>query len=65
MALENLEPGLQKTFQFGIAGRRNEGGFERVIDGLVIGDFVIDVGLVEFGTLELRPLLQLYRGVPS
>ena len=53
VALENLQPRLQQALQLGIAGRRNEQGFERAVDRLVIGDLVVDVGLVERGALQL------------
>ena len=53
VALEDLQAGLQQALQFGIAGRRNEQGLERAVDRLVIGDLVVDIGLVERGALQL------------
>jgi hypothetical protein len=38
MALKDLQAGLQQTFQLGILGRRDQLGFQRRIDRLVIGD---------------------------
>ena len=63
VALEDLQPRLQQALQLGIAGRRNEQGFERAVDRLVIGDLVVDVGLVERGALQFRQLLELGGGV--
>src|SRR5450759_294342 len=53
VALEDLQAGLQQALELGIAGRRNEQALERAIDGLVIGDLVGDIGLVELRAFEL------------
>src|SRR5674476_1318649 len=53
MALENLQAGLQQALELGIARRRNQQGLERAVDGLVVGDLVGDIGLVESRAAEL------------
>src|SRR3981081_359419 len=63
MALENLQAGLQQALQFGIVRGRNKLGLERAIDGLVIGDFVGDIGLVEFRALQLAEFGELVGGI--
>ena len=40
VALEDLQPGLQQALQLGVVGGRNQQGFQRTIDRLVIGDLV-------------------------
>src|SRR5262249_49498826 len=47
VALEDLQSGRQQVLELGIAGRRDERALERAVHGLVVGDLVLDVGLVE------------------
>src|SRR6185312_17334111 len=56
MALENLQAGFQQALQLGVLCRRDQRGLQRLVDLLVIGDLVIDISLVEGGTLELFKL---------
>src|SRR5689334_9372800 len=56
VTLENLQAGLEQGLEFGIARGRDELRLKRVVDGLVIGDFVRDVGFVESGAFELGKL---------
>lgn len=53
VAPENLEAGREQSLQFGIRSVRNEDRLECVIDLLVIGDFVVGVGPVELGAVQL------------
>src|SRR5436309_3361055 len=46
VALENFQAGLQQVLQFRVARGRNELRLKRIIDRLVIGDFVVGIGLV-------------------
>src|SRR6185437_8117415 len=58
VALEDLEPGLQQAFKFRVVRRGNERRLERVVDGLVEGDLVVHVRLVERRAVhggQLRP----------
>ena len=54
MPLKNLEAGLQQALEVGIAGGRNERRLERAIYSLVICNFIGNVSLVEFCTIEVR-----------
>src|SRR3979411_6157 len=63
MALENLQASLQQALQFRIVRGRNKLGLERAIDRLVIGDFVGDIGLVEFRALQLAEFGELVGGI--
>src|SRR5579871_6288578 len=56
VALKDLQPGLQQPLQLRIAGGGDELGFQRVVHGLVVGDLVFDIGLVEGCALELVEL---------
>src|SRR5262249_375788 len=56
VALEDLQPGRQQVLELGIAGRRDERALERAVHRLVVGDLVLDVGLVEGGAAELLQL---------
>src|SRR6187399_1454293 len=40
VALEDFQSCLQQALQLGVAGRRNQQGFQRAVDCLVIGHFV-------------------------
>src|SRR5579859_128234 len=63
MALENLQAGLQQAFQLGVVRGWNKRGLQRAIDRLVIGDFVGDIGLVEFRALQLAEFGEFGGGV--
>src|SRR5487761_2117176 len=63
MALENLQAGLQQALQLRVFGGRNKRRLQRAVDRLVIGDFVGDIGLVEFRALQLAELGELVGGV--
>src|SRR5215471_14828191 len=63
VALENLQAGLQQTFELAVAGRGNKRAFKRAIHGLVVFDFVGDIGLVKSGTVELRKFVTFGRGL--
>src|SRR5260370_12540676 len=56
VALENLQAGLQQALQLRVVRVGNERCLQRAIDCLVIGDFVGDIGLVEFRALERADL---------
>jgi hypothetical protein len=53
VALEDFQAGLQQALELGIVCRRDQRAFERAVDGLVVGDLVIDIRLVERRSLEL------------
>lgn len=55
MALKDFQARLQQVLQR-IACRRDQLRLERNVDGLVVGDLVFDVGLVESGPRELIEL---------
>src|SRR6185437_16887345 len=63
VALKDLEPGLEQILQFRIGRVRNEDRLERVIDRLVIGDFVVGVGLVELRAAQFLELCALGVGL--
>src|SRR6476660_4184204 len=63
VALENLQAGLQQALQFRVVRGRNKLCLKRAIDRLVIGDFVIDIGLVELRALQLAKFGALVGGV--
>ena len=54
MALEDLQAGLKQALELPIAGIGDQRGFEGAVHGLVIGDLIVHIGLVEGGTLEGR-----------
>jgi hypothetical protein len=47
VALKDLEPGFQQTFQLWVGGCRNQGRFERVVHCLMVGSLVLRVGAIE------------------
>jgi hypothetical protein len=53
MSLNGFEDRLQQILQLRVARRRNEVGCKRIIDDLVIDDFVVKIGFVEFDALQL------------
>src|SRR5262245_32883884 len=53
VTLENFQPSGQEVFELLIAGRWNECVLQRAIHGLMVGDLVVDVGLVEGRAVEL------------
>jgi len=61
VALKYLQAGLQQALEFTVAGGRNQCGLERAIDGLVISDFIGNIGLVEGRAIELGQLVTLGR----
>src|SRR6476661_4091903 len=63
VALENLQAGLQQALQFRVVRGRNKLRLKRAIDRLVIGDFVVGIGFVERGALELAELGELVGGI--
>src|SRR5258705_7495442 len=56
VALENLETSLQQALQLRVVRVGNKRCLQRAVDGLVVGHFVGDIGLVEFRALELAKL---------
>src|SRR6478672_3701824 len=56
MPLEDLKPGLQQALELSVARRRDQQGFQRAVDGLVVGDFVGDIGPVERRAGKFRKL---------
>ena len=66
VALKDLQPRRQKILELGIARRRNELALKRAVDGFVIGDLIVDIGLIEggeFGALVAGLLGQCLAGV--
>src|SRR5436189_3817073 len=63
VALEDFQSCLQQALQLGVAGRRNQQGFQRAVDCLVIGYFVGDIGLVVIRALELVDFGELVGGL--
>ena len=49
LRLEELKTSVQQAFEFGIANRGNEDRLRGAIDGLMIGDRVVDGSLVSSG----------------
>src|SRR6185503_11797090 len=45
--LEQLQSSLQQALQLGVLGVRDEGVLQGAVDGLVVGDLVLGIGLVE------------------
>ena len=56
MALEQLQPRLQQRLQLGVLGRGDQQRLKRAVDLLVVGDLVVDIGLVECRAVELGKL---------
>src|SRR5271155_3312895 len=71
VTLKDLQPGLEKVLQFWVARIGYEDSLERIVDRLVIGDFIVGVSLVErraiqfaeFGLFGLRLLEERLAGV--
>ncbi len=71
VALKYLEAGREQILQFRVCCVRNEDRLERVVDRLVISDFVVGVGLIklraaqflEFGALGFGLLGERLAGV--
>src|SRR5579864_867039 len=63
VTLEDLQAGLQQLLQFGVARRRDERLLQRAVDGLMVGDLVLDVGLVESGAAQLGELVAFFLGL--
>src|SRR5581483_4303336 len=63
VTLKNLQPGLQQALQLAIAGRRDQLRLQRVVDRLVVGNFVGDVSLVECGAAEFAEFGKLVGGI--
>jgi len=63
MALKYLQAGLQQALQLLIAGGGDELGLKCAVHGLVVGDLVGDIGLVERRTLQLAELGELLAGL--
>ena len=66
VTLKNLQTRLEKVLQFCIAGIGNEHGLKRIVDCLVIGDFVVGISVVKRRALLSFPArpLALQRRVP-
>src|SRR5262245_11501864 len=56
VALEEFQAGLQQAFELGIVRRGDKRAFERTVDGLMVGNLVVDICLVECRAFELREL---------
>ena len=63
VALENLQAGLQQALQLRVVRVWNKRCLQRAIDGLVIGDFVGDIGFVECRALQLAEFGELVGGI--
>src|SRR6266404_2317336 len=63
VALENLETSLQQALQLRLVRGWNKRCLQRAIDCLVIGDFVGDIGLVEFRALEPAELSEFVSAI--
>src|SRR3569832_2981934 len=61
MFAEQLQARLQQRLQFAVVGRGDQGLGQGAVDGLVVGDLVGDIGLVEGGALQLVQLGALGR----
>src|ERR1035437_8304357 len=59
MALEYLQAGFQQALQLGIVRRRNQRALERAVHGLMVGDLVVDIRLVERRAVELSEFFAL------
>src|SRR5262249_5637333 len=53
VTLKDLQASAEQIPQLLVAGRRNERGLQRIIDGLVISGLIFDVGLVESVAAQL------------
>jgi hypothetical protein len=60
MLLEELETSLQQALELGVLGGGNQRLFQRPIDGLVVGHFVLGVSLVEVRSAQDRQLFPLF-----
>ena len=58
---EEAKTGLQQCLEFGVLRRGEQQGAERTVDAFVVGDFIVDVGLVEGGAVKLVEFRQLVR----
>lgn len=47
VTLENLEAGLEETLELGVVRRGDKGALQRIIDGLMVRDLVVDIRLVK------------------
>ena len=63
VALEDLQAGLQQALQFTVLSGRNQQGFKRAVDGLVVGDLVGGIGLVELRAFQLGEFGEFVSGV--
>jgi hypothetical protein len=63
VALENLETSLQQALQLRVVRVGNKRCLQRAIDCVVIGDFIGDIGLVEFRALELAERSEFVGGI--
>src|SRR5664279_933591 len=61
---EELEVGFQQALKLAILRGRDQRRFERSIDGLMIGNFVLGIGLVKGGSAQFPKLFLLYRRIP-
>src|SRR3546814_5943964 len=61
--LEQREAGFQQRLQLAIVGARDERVLERAVDGGVIGDLVLDIGLVERRAFQRCEALKLVVGL--
>jgi hypothetical protein len=59
VALEDLQASLQQALEFAVARGWNELRLERAVHRLVVGDLIVDMGLVEGGAIELRQFCTL------
>jgi hypothetical protein len=56
VTLKNLQARPQKVLQFSIARIGNEHRLKRIVDRLVVGDFIVGVGFVERGAVQFLEL---------
>ena len=59
MTLKNLQAGPQQALELNVVRGGNERAFKRAVHGLVVGDFVGDIGLVECRAAELGQFITL------
>ena len=52
---KQLQPGLQQGLELRISGVWNEGFAQGSVDGLVIGNLVLDIGAIECRAVKAQP----------
>ena len=60
MRVEDWPRTFQQLLQLGVLSIRNQCIIHRDYDGIVIGDFVVDVSLVEFRAAQATEFLEVF-----